>query len=143
MQIALPGWGGSLEPAPSVRRLAIIGNHGVEDDMDDLWQIERRLWLEGVEAYREHMSETCLMVFGPMGIMRGEQILKTLEGAPRWAELRISDETTAAPSSDVRVLAYKADAERAGAEPYHAYCSSTYVKGGRGWQLVQHQQTAA
>jgi hypothetical protein len=111
--------------------------------MDDLWQIERRLWLEGEAAYREHMAETCVMVFGHVGILSDKQILKSLEGVPRWSDVSFSGEVTAAAANDVRVLAYRAAAWRDGAEPYSAYCSSTYVRGRRGWQLVQHQQTPA
>lgn len=41
----------------------------------------------------------------------------------------------------VAVLAYRAEARRAEDGPYRAYCTSTYVRSGDGWKLVQHQQT--
>lgn len=110
--------------------------------MQHLWQIERRLWLDGVEAFEQYMARECLMVFAPMGIMTHDTILEGLRHAPRWSELEMKQQTTSEPSPGLRILAYRADARREGAAAYGALCSSTYVEtDGGSWRLVQHQHT--
>jgi hypothetical protein len=41
------------------------------------------------------------------------------------------------------VLGYGADGRRDGAEPYLAFCASTYRRDLETWKLIQHQQTFA
>ena len=108
---------------------------------EEIWQVERQLWLEGVEAYRAHMAESCIMVFGPMGILQRAAILESREQAPRWTAVEMTEQQTAEPAPDCRVIAYRAEARRDDARPYLAYCSSTYVRRDGDWRLVQHQQT--
>jgi hypothetical protein len=105
---------------------------------DELWTTERRLWLEGAEAFAAVLDPGCLMVFpDPVGVLAGRAILDSLEGAPRWAEVTMDARRLARPGADTVVLVYYATGHRDGAEPYRAWCSSTYVRG----RLVQHQQT--
>jgi len=108
--------------------------------MTDLWDTERSLWLEGVDAYDRHLATVAIMVFGPMGIMDRKAILTSLKDATRWSDVELSQRTTTSPSPDVTVLAYGAEAKIAD-ETYSALCSSTYVRIGEDWWLVQHQQT--
>jgi len=109
--------------------------------MDDLWQNERRLWLDGAAAYRTHMASQCLMAFGPMGAMTNADILASLEHAPRWSSVAFTRQTTIEPRSDTAVLCYEAEAERPDSPPYRALCTSTYLRETDGWKVVQHQQT--
>lgn len=109
--------------------------------MDDLWQIERSLWLDGVEAYRAHMAGQCLMAFGPVGTMANAAILSSLEHAPRWSSVAFASQIAIRPGDVLAVLSYEALAERAGAPPYRALCTSTYLRQPQGWKIVQHQQT--
>jgi hypothetical protein len=39
------------------------------------------------------------------------------------------------------MLAYMAEATREDADPYGAYCTSTYRRESDRWRLIQHQQT--
>ena len=57
--------------------------------MTDLWNKERRLWVEGVDAYSELMAIDCTMVFGPMGILRRQAILDSLRDPPRWRDVSL------------------------------------------------------
>jgi hypothetical protein len=110
------------------------------------WEIERRLWLDGPIAYAAHVDPECVMVFpAPVGVLTGPAIAESLTGAPRWAEVEMEDAHLARPADDLAVLAYRADARRAGGdaggEPYRAWCTSTYRRVHGTWALLQHQQT--
>jgi catechol 2,3-dioxygenase-like lactoylglutathione lyase family enzyme len=106
-----------------------------------LWEVERRLWLQGADAYRKYLDEEALMVFAGVGVLRREQILTTIQQAPRWQEVTMRDQTLASFGDAVVVLAYAAEARRTEGTSYRALCSSTYRKHGDAYTLVQHQQT--
>ncbi len=109
--------------------------------MDDLWQMEGRLWTEGASYYRDRLDPGCLMVFAGIGVLSGaDGIVATVTGPARWARVAMTGRHTAA-SDGLAVLAYSALAERDGAAPYAALCSSTWVRRNGDWRLVQHQQT--
>lgn len=107
-----------------------------------LWDLERRFWLAGSEHYRQVMDPACVMVF-PMGVLAGDEILPSLESAPRWAEVEMAERRLSRPADELAVLAYRASGRREGAAAYEAWCSSTYRRQGSGWRLIQHQQTPA
>lgn len=109
--------------------------------MDAVWTSERRLWLDGAEAYAELMATQCVMAFGPMGVMRNKVIVDNLHEAPRWADVAFADQVFTQPAERVQILAYKAEARRDGAKPYRALCTSTYVQEDGSWRIAQHQQT--
>lgn len=106
------------------------------------WEIERGFWLGGEAHFRQMMAGDCVMVFPePAGIMTGENIIKSLESAPRWTSVEMSMTVLRRTGDNVAVLAYRAEASREGAEPYRTFCSSTYLKSEHNWRLVQHQHT--
>jgi hypothetical protein len=87
------------------------------------------------------MAADALMVFPPpAGILKDEAIVDGLRQGPRWRSVEMT-ETAETTAGDAVVLAYRAVGQRDGAEPYTAYCSSTYVRGEDGWKLLGHQQT--
>lgn len=108
-----------------------------------IWANEERLWRDGPDAMAAALDGDAVMVFAPpVGILSGTDILHSMEGAPRWTELTMTERVVAWPSSDVAVLAYRAEGRRGDAAPYVAYCTSTWRSDGERWHLVQHQQTA-
>ena len=109
--------------------------------MDDIWTTERRLWLDGADAYAELMAPHCVMAFGPMGVLQDGAIIDSLRKAPRWSDVTMQDRVLAQPNESVAVLAYAAEGRRDGAEPYRALCTSTYIRMGDTWRIAQHQQT--
>ena len=109
--------------------------------MDDIWSEERRLWLEGADAYDELMAADCVMAFGPMGIMTRSEIVDSMNGSPRWSYIDMTDTEQTKPADNLSIIAYRASATRPGAEPYEAVCTSTYVLVGNRWKLAQHQQS--
>lgn len=106
-----------------------------------LWNSERRLWLEGIGAYEELMAPECIMAFGPMGLMRNQQIIESLRAAPRWSEVEMTDQAATRPAEGVAILAYKAHGIRDGARAYEAICTSSYVCVDGYWWIAHHQQT--
>jgi hypothetical protein len=110
-------------------------------DEREAWERERRLWLEGAGAYQQLLDDESLMAFAPVGILGGVEIIRALDGAPRWLDVETTERRSARPNDSVLVLAYRADARRDSDHPYAAYCTSTYARTGKAWRLVQHQQT--
>jgi hypothetical protein len=112
--------------------------------MDEIWSLEEGFWVGGVAHYKRVMHPACIMGFmDPVGILQGDEILRSIERAPRWSAVLMHDRLEMRPAEDIIVLAYHAQGERPGAAPYRAHCTSTYVRTKIGWQLVQHQQTPA
>lgn len=110
--------------------------------MHEVWKLERSLWLDGVAAYRAHLADTCVMVFGPMGILQRDDVLRSIEQAPRWREVTFTHDTLITPGDTVAlVIAYEAEAKRNEGEPYRALCSSTWLVLNGELKLAQHQQT--
>lgn len=116
------------------------------DEVDETaaWAEEERWWKGGADAMAAALDSDAVMVFAPpVGILTGLSILDTLEGAPRWTEVEMTERVALRPTADIVVLAYRAEGRRGEAEPYVAYCTTTYRSDGERWRLVQHQQTAA
>ena len=72
-----------------------------------------------------------------MGALIYSDILSALENAPRWERADFSRTQFSQPSDEVVCLAYRAVGTRAEGEA----CSSTHVKAGEDWRIIQHQQT--
>ncbi|QNM83567.1 DUF4440 domain-containing protein [Sphingomonas sabuli] len=108
---------------------------------ENLWHGEERLWLEGSSAYGELVDDDCLMLFGETGILDRDRAMISLMSGPRWTAVDMQERHVTRPGREAVVLAYRAEAQRDGGDPYRAYCSSTYRGGDEGWKLIQHQQT--
>jgi hypothetical protein len=113
----------------------------MNDEMS--WKMEERLWLDGISAYEEILDPACLMAFPGVGVLGFAAIFKGLEGAARWATVKMTDCKVSRSGNDVVVLGYTAEGQREGAQPYRCFCTSTYRAVGEDWKLVQHQQTVA
>ena len=110
------------------------------NETDNLWEMEKSFWLDGVDFYRQHLSGDAIMVFAePVGILQGTEIISNLEGAPRWQAVQFADQREL-QAGEATVLAYRATGLRPDAGRYEALCSSTYVRCDGTWMLVAHQQ---
>lgn len=111
-------------------------------DEDGVWALEERFWHDGASTMEEYLDEEAVMVFAaPVGVIAGADIVTSMEGAPRWTEVRMTERVAGRPTPDLLVLAYRAEGWRGDADSYLAYCSTTWRRDGNGWRLVQHQQT--
>lgn len=108
---------------------------------DDIWNLEKRFWLDGEPAYRKHMAESAVMLFPePVGILVGEAILASLAEAPRWSSIDLHERKLVRAGDAMLVTAYRAEAKR-DAQSYRAICSSSYAIIDGAWKIVHHQQT--
>jgi hypothetical protein len=108
----------------------------------EFWDVERGLWLGGLDDFRRWVSADGVMVFPePVGILAGEAILDSVGGAPRWRQVNFRGPVLRRGGTEAAVLAYRAEAERADGTAYRALCSSSYIRDAGDWWLVQHQQT--
>jgi hypothetical protein len=111
-------------------------------DDDAIWRLEERFWTGGAEHYAAALHPGCVMAFpAPVGILSGPSIGASLAGAPRWASVEMSERAVTRAGTAAVALGYRALGRREGAEPYDAFCTSTYAATAEGWKLIQHQQT--
>jgi hypothetical protein len=109
---------------------------------DELLKNEKRLWMEGPDAYRKHISPKCLIAFPAMaGVMTNETVARTVADGPRWNEPEIEVEGLLSLTPEIAILTYRARATMDGRDPYSAIVSSGYEKQDDGWKLFFHQQT--
>lgn len=113
--------------------------------MDDarVWEFEEALWTGSAEHYRESIDTACVMVLpAPPFVMTGKDAVQAVVDTPRWSSVHFSDQQVVRPQDGLIVIAYRAQAEREGSDPYEAYCTSTLQRLGHDeWVVVQHQQT--
>lgn len=108
---------------------------------EEIWTLERKLWLDGPDVYDRSMDQACVMAFPGMGVMKATEVIESLKQAPRWASVQFEQQMIGRAGDDVIVLAYHAKGEREGNKHYTCWCTSTYRRHENDWVLVQHQQT--
>jgi Domain of unknown function (DUF4440) len=96
----------------------------------------------GGAYYRERLTDDALMAF-PFGVLTREATIEAMDAAPPWKRFEIRDPRVVVLGPDSGVVVYAVTAQRAGAEPYAAVVSSTFVRSGDGWKLAFHQQSPA
>lgn len=112
-------------------------------EAQDLVELEQRFWTSDVDMYRQRVTDDALMVFAePVGILTKAQILTSIAGAARWADVRFENVQVRPVANDVVLLVYKATARRENDDDwYEALASSVYMKRTGEWMLAFHQQT--
>jgi ketosteroid isomerase-like protein len=109
---------------------------------NELTELESSFWTGGPDAYRDHTTEDCVMVFGePVGALGKTQVIDSISQGARWARVKIDDATTTHLAEGVILLIYRADAEQEDGTPYSTMASSIYVQDDGGWKLAFHQQS--
>jgi hypothetical protein len=108
----------------------------------EVWDCERRFWLDCGNFYKEHVAPDAVLVLPVLGIVGRTAGLAWARKAPRWTRLTFSNRIFSC-AAETAVLAYEAHAEAAKpAHTYHACCSSTYIRMRQSWMLIAHQQSA-
>jgi len=111
-------------------------------DQDAIWRLEEQFWLGDHAHYRSALDADCMMCFPPpFGFVVGKAILESLSQAPRWSSVEMTERQLLRPTSGLVVLGYRARGIREGADPYEAFCTSSYRAAVGGWKLFQHHQT--
>jgi hypothetical protein len=119
----------------------------MRDLAQELIDAEREGWEalasgHGGEHYRMHLAPNAVMAF-PFGVMSRQEAIDAMEAAPPWSSFDLVDPQVVELSSDSGIVVYRVSAQRAGAEPYAAIVSSTFIRGGGRWLLAFHQQSPA
>ena len=118
--------------------------------LDELIDLEESGWTAlasgeaaAQEFYDAVLDGDALMLFpGGATLSSRDEILRSMSGPP-WAWFRIQEPRTLALGNDAGLIAYRARAQREGAEVYSVLASSVYVRRGAAWKLVFHQHTLA
>ncbi|MCV2875085.1 hypothetical protein OE810_02320 [Rhodobacteraceae bacterium XHP0102] len=110
-------------------------------DEDQLWSLEERFWMEGLDSARHMTAKGAVFVFPyPIGILQGEALWREKSVAQRWRTVSMTERYLML-ENDIAVLAYRVSAERADIPIYEALCTSSYVRDHKTWLRVVHQQT--
>ena len=112
---------------------------------DELLAVERNLWKNDPDLYRDALTENVMLVFPETGVIGREfavdAIRKEVAENRVWADVTFSDVRAEPISADVAALTYKVDArwnyEKEGTS---SIASSIYVKRNNAWKLALHQQ---
>ncbi len=109
--------------------------------MQELVDLERRLWLEGAGAFEELLSADAIAIM-PMeeGIHDRAETVRAIMKGTHWDALDLGAIYSTHISEGVVMLSYEAQARR-GEDTYRALCSSLWRADAEGWRLAHHQQT--
>jgi hypothetical protein len=111
-----------------------------------LIDIERRLWTNDAQFYRDNLTEDCLLVFAETGVITREiavdAIRKENEQGRRWAEVNFQEIRQLRLTDTVSLLNYRVTARWEHEESsVTLLASSIYVRRDEAWKLAFHQQT--
>jgi len=111
-----------------------------------LFTIERKLWTNDPEFYKESLVEEAVLVFPETGPISRDTAVEAIrqenaEGR-RWAEVQFSEKHDQEITPEVLLLTYRVEARwEHETAPIHALASSLYVRRGGDWKLAFHQQS--
>jgi hypothetical protein len=122
--------------------VTLAGRRTVMTLKEELARVERGFWTGGVDYFRAHTAETCLLAFPQMaGTFSREEVAATARDPLRWKELETDERAFLQPTGDAALIAYEARAIRGNGERYRALVSTLYVRRGDGWKMAFHGQT--
>ncbi|MDQ6432969.1 nuclear transport factor 2 family protein [Mesorhizobium sp. LHD-90] len=116
------------------------------DLKDRLLEVERQLWKNDPDLYRDNLIAEAILVFPDTGAVGRDFAVDAIhqENAEnrRWAEVSFADVTARNITDDVAALTYRAMArwnhETTGGM---ALCSSIYVRRHGAWKLALHHHS--
>ncbi|HEY0627884.1 MAG TPA: nuclear transport factor 2 family protein [Sphingomicrobium sp.] len=114
--------------------------------LQELLEIERRLWANDADYYRDAYLEHAVLLFPQVGRLTRDAAVDAIrrenaEGR-RWAEVDFEDATARQLTDDVHLLVYRAHARwNYEASPSSTDCATVYVHSDGRWRVACHQQT--
>jgi hypothetical protein len=75
------------------------------------------------------------------GVLDRQPAIAAMAQAPPWPTFELVEPRVVELTDDSGVVVYRANAQRAGQEPYSAVISSAFARRNGRWQLAFHQQT--
>jgi hypothetical protein len=118
----------------------------IMDLAEQLLDVERRLWKNDVDLYRDNLVEDALLVFPETGVIDRTFALDAIRiensAGSRWADVNFEDVRALPLVPDAAVLTYRVTARWAHeATEMTALASSVYVRRNGGWKVALHQQS--
>jgi hypothetical protein len=112
-------------------------------DHKAILDLERGFWLGDTGFYLGNLASRAMMVFpDPIGLMTREQILDSIEHAPRWTVIEIAGVRFLELGGDTVLVSYRARAKRPRQQfEYSVLASSLYVREQGRLKLAFHQHT--
>jgi hypothetical protein len=112
----------------------------------ELLGIERLLWKNDPDLYRENYADDALITFAETGVIdlsfAVEAIRRENAEGRRWAEVSIDDARTLRVTDEVALLLYEATARwEHETTPIHTLCTTVYVRRDGRWKAAHHQQS--
>jgi len=113
---------------------------------NELIGIERKLWTNDADFYRNSLIEEALLIFPETGVITRDAAVSAIavenaEGR-RWAEVEFEEVRNLRLAGDVVLLSYRVTARWEHEQSkVSAFASSVYLNRGGSWKLAFHQQT--
>lgn len=109
-------------------------------DLNEIWELERKCWVEGRSYYERILHAEAVYAFPPpMGIFAGNDFVSSMGEAGPCTDVEMTDRH-AAVHGDAVVIAYKGRGIAASGDRV-SHCTSTWVQTLAGWKLISHHQT--
>ncbi|MDW9818481.1 DUF4440 domain-containing protein [Sinorhizobium meliloti] len=114
--------------------------------LDELLEIERRLWRNDADIYAATYLPEAVLIFPGIGRIDVDTAVEAIRGenaaGRHWAEVSFSAETAVEVAAGTCLVAYHADARWNDQPTAEAVdCLTVYVKREGRWRVAAHQQT--
>ncbi len=110
-------------------------------EFDAVWDLERRMWLEGRAFYEVNLAADAVYAFPPpMGIFRGNDFVEHMGETGPCSAVTLHEQQTLALGEHA-VLVYRGEGTAHDGSMRVSNCMSVYRKETSGWKLCAHQQT--
>lgn len=107
---------------------------------EERWADEEAWWTMGAAEAGLRAHPSCVAVLDGR-LLQGADMLGAIDAWGAWDSVQMTDRRMA-EGEDCVVLAYAAVARRDDGSDFAALCTSTWVRQGDDWQIVQHHRTA-
>lgn len=116
--------------------------------LDELIEIEKRLWANDPEFYEATYLPDAVLIFPETGRIGRDMAVAAIREENRrgrhWADVRFEGASTVLIASEVVLLTYTAHARwDRETTPSSALCATVYVRRAGSWRVASHQQTTA
>ena len=110
-------------------------------EFDEVWALERRMWLEGRSFYKTVLADDAVYAFPPpMGIFKGNAFVDQMGETGPCSDVAMGEQHALALGEHA-VLVYRGEGTGHDGSTRVANCVSAYRRTDDGWQLCAHQQT--
>jgi hypothetical protein len=114
--------------------------------MNELVEIERKLWTNDADIYEQSLVEDAVLIFAETGAISRDVAVEAIREENKegrhWAEVEFDEVRTMALGPGTRLLTYRFKARWANEEAFvEGLAGSIYVEREGEWKLAFHQQT--